>query len=105
MKGALKHSVGALLAAGVASQFVPAPTDLIKKEGYAGISVRYKQVPPGICEVSHVISDAITRVRLLIDRSWTQRSRATPATPIFQRTNTSSGGSSKRATKILPRRL
>ena len=59
MKGALKQLVGALLAAGAASQFVPAPTDLIKKKGYAGISVRYKQVPPGICEVSHAINDTI----------------------------------------------
>ena len=64
MKGALKQLVGALLAAGVASQFVPAPTDLIKKEGYAGISVRYKQVPPGICEVSHVINGAITACKI-----------------------------------------
>lgn len=34
----------------VASHFVPAPTDLTTKEGYAGVSVRYKEVPPGICE-------------------------------------------------------
>ena len=32
------------------SQFVPAPSDLITKEGYAGIQVRYKEVPTGICE-------------------------------------------------------
>ncbi|KAF1998324.1 carboxypeptidase S1 [Amniculicola lignicola CBS 123094] len=41
----------ALLAASVTAQFVPAPTDLIKKTGYAGIDVRYKQVPAGICEL------------------------------------------------------
>jgi hypothetical protein len=33
------------------AQFVPAPTDLISATGYAGIPVRYKQVPAGICEL------------------------------------------------------
>lgn len=33
-----------------AAQFVPAPTDLITKKGHAGIDVRYKEVPAGICE-------------------------------------------------------
>jgi carboxypeptidase D len=33
------------------AQFVPAPTDMISTTGYAGISVRYKQVPAGICEL------------------------------------------------------
>jgi carboxypeptidase C (cathepsin A) len=32
------------------AQFVPAPTDLITAQGHAGIPVRYKQVPAGICE-------------------------------------------------------
>ncbi|KAJ5085359.1 hypothetical protein N7532_010130, partial [Penicillium argentinense] len=32
------------------AQFVPAPDDLISKKGHAGVSVRYKEVPPGICE-------------------------------------------------------
>ncbi|KAI9660004.1 MAG: hypothetical protein M1821_001356 [Bathelium mastoideum] len=32
------------------AQFVPAPNDLITKQGYAGIQVRYKEVPTGICE-------------------------------------------------------
>lgn len=32
------------------SQFVPAPKDLIRKQGYAGIPIRYKEVPSGICE-------------------------------------------------------
>lgn len=41
-----------LLAASLAAgQFVGAPTDLTTKEGYAGINVRYKQVPEGICEL------------------------------------------------------
>lgn len=35
----------------VLSQFVTPPTDLITKEGYANISVRYKEVPTGICEL------------------------------------------------------
>ena len=42
-----------LLGAGaVHSQFVPPPTDLITKTGYAGYKVRYKEVPKGICEQS-----------------------------------------------------
>ncbi|KAF1930092.1 carboxypeptidase S1 [Didymella exigua CBS 183.55] len=40
-----------LVASLTAAQFVPAPTDLTTKEGYAGINVRYKQVPEGICEL------------------------------------------------------
>jgi hypothetical protein len=52
MKGALTRSAVALLVTSVAAQFVPAPTDLIEKLGYANISVRYKEVPTGICEVS-----------------------------------------------------
>ena len=35
----------------VVGQFVTAPTDLKTKEGYAGVNVRYKQVPTGICEM------------------------------------------------------
>ena len=35
----------------VFSQFLNAPTDLKNVTGYAGIPVRYKQVPPGICEL------------------------------------------------------
>ena len=42
----------AALAATAAAQFVPAPTDLITKTGYAGIKIRYKQVPNGICETN-----------------------------------------------------
>ncbi|KAJ5782956.1 Peptidase S10 serine carboxypeptidase [Penicillium paradoxum] len=34
----------------VTAQFVPAPTDLITKKGHAGVNVRYKEVPAGICE-------------------------------------------------------
>jgi carboxypeptidase C (cathepsin A) len=33
------------------AQFVPAPSDLTRAEGYAGINVRYKEVPTGICEL------------------------------------------------------
>ncbi|KAL9034978.1 MAG: hypothetical protein Q9214_006800, partial [Letrouitia sp. 1 TL-2023] len=32
------------------AQFVPAPDDLTTTTGYAGLTVRYKQVPNGICE-------------------------------------------------------
>jgi len=41
-----------LLAFKAVAQFVPAPTDLITKEGYANINVRYKEVPAGICELN-----------------------------------------------------
>ena len=34
----------------VLGQFVPPPTDLKTAKGYADISIRYKQVPTGICE-------------------------------------------------------
>ncbi|MCJ1433976.1 hypothetical protein MMC27_003341 [Xylographa pallens] len=33
------------------AQFIPAPTDLKTAKGYAGFTVRYKQVPTGICEL------------------------------------------------------
>ena len=47
----LKTSIiAALLAHIVTAQFVPAPKDLKTKKGHAGINVRYKEVPPGICE-------------------------------------------------------
>ncbi|KAI1489008.1 Alpha/Beta hydrolase protein [Biscogniauxia mediterranea] len=42
-------SLAALSAAAVA-QFVPAPTDLKEAMGYAGVPVRYKEVPAGTCE-------------------------------------------------------
>ncbi|EMD62877.1 hypothetical protein GGP41_002849 [Bipolaris sorokiniana] len=57
MKRAGKLWAAPLLAAGALGQFVSAPTDLITKEGYANVSVRYKQVPAGICEMNpHVKS-------------------------------------------------
>lgn len=34
------------------AQFVPAPTDLTTKKGYYDLTVRYKQVPEGICELT-----------------------------------------------------
>ncbi|KAJ5732427.1 Peptidase S10 serine carboxypeptidase [Penicillium malachiteum] len=49
--GALsKATVALALAQYATAQFVPAPTDLITKKGHAGINVRYKEVPTGICE-------------------------------------------------------
>lgn len=44
-------ATAACLAASALAQFVPAPTDLTTLEGYAGISIRYKEVPTGICEL------------------------------------------------------
>lgn len=40
-----------LLAELAVAQFVPAPTNLTTKAGYAGVNVRYKEVPNGICEL------------------------------------------------------
>jgi carboxypeptidase C (cathepsin A) len=39
------------LASPALTQFVAAPTDLISKLGHANITVRYKEVPAGICEL------------------------------------------------------
>lgn len=36
----------------IVAQFIKPPTDLINATGYAGIPVRYKQVPTGICELN-----------------------------------------------------
>nr|POF17545.1 carboxypeptidase y like a [Quercus suber] len=36
----------------VLAQFIDPPTDLVSSEGYADITVRYKQVPDGICELT-----------------------------------------------------
>jgi hypothetical protein len=44
-------SIAAVLAQCVTAQFVPEPTDLITKKGHAGVNVRYKEVPAGICEL------------------------------------------------------
>lgn len=51
MKHSMRLYAVSLLLAGTTAQFVHAPTDLITKEGYAGINVRYKEVPCGICEL------------------------------------------------------
>lgn len=40
-----------LAASTVLAQFVSPPEDLTEKEGYAGVKVRYKEVPTGICEL------------------------------------------------------
>ncbi|MCJ1228497.1 hypothetical protein MMC12_005158 [Toensbergia leucococca] len=37
------------------AQFVPAPTNFTSAIGYAGIPVRYKQVPTGICELDPTV--------------------------------------------------
>lgn len=44
-------ALAALLGA-ASSQFVAPPTDLKTTTGYADISVRFKQVPEGICELT-----------------------------------------------------
>lgn len=51
MKSTAPIFTASLMVAGAVAQFVPAPTDLITKKGYAGIDVRYKEVPAGICEL------------------------------------------------------
>jgi carboxypeptidase C (cathepsin A) len=51
MKYSSRLSTLPLLVASAVGQFVPAPTDLITKTGHAGIDVRYKEVPAGICEL------------------------------------------------------
>lgn len=45
--GAIAQTVGA--------QFVAEPTGFISKTGYAGIQVRYKEVPTGICELDPTV--------------------------------------------------
>ena len=40
-----------IILSAVSAQFVPAPTDLISTTGYLNLSVRYKEVPAGICEL------------------------------------------------------
>ena len=37
--------------AGVAAQFVPAPSDLTQTKGFLDMPVRYKQVADGICQL------------------------------------------------------
>lgn len=39
----------------VLTQFVPPPKDLVETVGYAGVSVRYKEVPAGICELDPAV--------------------------------------------------
>jgi hypothetical protein len=47
----LIFALATLLLSCVSAQFITPPTDLKTKEGYAGINVRYKNVPKGICEL------------------------------------------------------
>jgi hypothetical protein len=51
MRYSSRLSAVQLLVAGALGQFVPAPQDLTTKTGYAGVNVRYKEVPTGICEL------------------------------------------------------
>lgn len=37
------------------AQFIPAPIDLKSVKGYANTTVRYKQVPTGICELDPAV--------------------------------------------------
>lgn len=39
----------------IAGQFVAPPSDLITKQGFAGVNVRYKEVPTGICELDPTV--------------------------------------------------
>jgi len=50
MKGFGIAALAAVALPTVCAQFLPAPTDLISKMGFAGYNVRYKEVPSGICE-------------------------------------------------------
>ena len=50
----MRYFASILLALGVeraAAQFVAAPTNLTNATGNAGVQVRYKEVPAGICEM------------------------------------------------------
>ena len=40
-----------LLASPTLAQFLPEPSGFTTKEGFAGVNVRYKEVPTGICEL------------------------------------------------------
>ncbi|KAF4544455.1 Carboxypeptidase s1 [Lasiodiplodia theobromae] len=50
MLAAVALAATAVLPAAVSAQFVTAPTNLTLKKGAAGVNVRYKEVPTGICE-------------------------------------------------------
>ena len=98
-----KHASMVLLATGALAQFVPAPTDLITKEGYAGINVRYKEVPTGICEMDPDVksysgyADVAENQHIFwcVCMWWAPSYRDLLVT----------GGSSSRAIKTLPMRL
>ena len=54
---ALRSFAFLAVASATLAQFVPAPKDLTTKLGFAGVQVRYKEVPTGICELNpHVKS-------------------------------------------------
>ncbi|KAL8905349.1 MAG: hypothetical protein Q9207_002697 [Kuettlingeria erythrocarpa] len=47
--------VCSLFYSAVLAQFIPAPRDLITAKGYANLTVRYKEVPNGICELDPTV--------------------------------------------------
>jgi hypothetical protein len=54
----LRCSVIALVGCTVSlasAQFVKTPTNFTEKTGHAGVQVRYKEVPPGICELREAV--------------------------------------------------
>ncbi|KAI9655135.1 MAG: hypothetical protein M1821_005618 [Bathelium mastoideum] len=51
LRPTLAGQLALVVTLGVA-QFVSPPNDLIKATGYAGVNVRYKEVPTGICELN-----------------------------------------------------
>lgn len=51
MKSGLSLLLAALASQPAFSQFVTPPSNLTNATGYAGVPVRYKQVPAGICEM------------------------------------------------------
>jgi hypothetical protein len=64
------------------AQFVPTPQNFTYKTGYAGIPVRYKQVPTGICELDPKV-------------------KSLQVMQMSLKTNTSSSGSSRQGIRTL----
>ncbi|KAL8723286.1 MAG: hypothetical protein Q9225_000408 [Loekoesia sp. 1 TL-2023] len=50
------------------AQFIPAPTDLISTQGYANLTVRYKEVPTGICELDPNVKSYSGYVDVALDQ-------------------------------------
>lgn len=51
----MSFALEALVATLGAAQFVSPPSDLVKRTGYAGVDIRYKEVPSGICELNPAV--------------------------------------------------